>query len=598
MSPWSTGETCSRHPAAVRTALARLPAALVALAYLVIAGCGESGTTEPTAPRVAFDRASVDLTGGSGQVRLENLGERAVGPVAVVAETPIGEKGAAASDLAVEPTPSEIPEIAAGASVTLTLTVTSGGTSTPGTYGSRVEARLEGRALDSLSVSFTLSPPAPASVRIIGPAAPRQGDVVTYTAEVRDSAGALINNPPALVWSALPLNAGLMTSAGGFVGYNPGAARIFVRSGPAEDSLAVTIQDRGLTGTFEVLGHGSVTARFTSDLWVHGDAAYTGTWGNRVGLTGDRLYVWDIGDPAAPTPTDSVEIDAGTVNDVKVRADGLIGVITHEGSSDGADGITFLDLSDPLHPTVIARFTSGLESGVHNVWIEGNFVYVALDAADATVGGLRVIEIADPRNPQVVASFYAGSSFLHDVYVRDGLAFLAHWDAGLVILDVGNGIAGGSPRNPVEVSRIQTLGGQTHNAWYWPATGYVFVGEEDLGPEGPGVMHVVDASDLRQPREVATFAVPGATPHNFWMDEDRAILYAAWYENGVRAVDVSGTLFGKLDREGREIASVQYASAGACFTDSGTCTWAPQLVSGLVFASDLNSGLWILRPSF
>ena len=33
----------------------------------------------------------------------------------------------------------------------------------------------------------------------------------------------------------------------------------------------------------------------------------------------------------------------------------------------------------------------------------------------------------------------------HDVYVRDGLAFLSHWDAGLIILDVGNGMAGGSP---------------------------------------------------------------------------------------------------------------------------------------------------------
>ena len=60
-------------------------------------------------------------------------------------------------------------------------------------------------------------------------------------------------------------------------------------------------------------------------------------------------------------------------------------------------------------------------------------------------------------------------------------AFLSHWDAGLIILDVGNGIAGGSPASPVEVSRIKTVGGQTHNAWYWPAAGYVFVGEENFG---------------------------------------------------------------------------------------------------------------------
>jgi hypothetical protein len=252
-----------------------------------------------------------------------------------------------------------------------------------------------------------------------------------------------------------------------------------------------------------------------------------------------------------------------------------------------------LDLSDPAHPTIISRFTSGLESGVHNVWIEGDYVFVVVDGAGI---GMRVLDISSPGSPTVVASYYAGSSILHDVYARDGLAFLSHWDAGLIILDVGNGVAGGSPANPVEVSRIQTAGGETHNAWYWPAAGYVFVGEEDFGT--PGIMHVVDVSDLSNPKEVATFSLPGATPHNFWLDENRGILYAAWYEKGLRAIDVSGVLLGALDRQGREIASIQYGSGSGCAGGSATCTWAPQLHNGLVYASDLNSGLWVLQPDF
>ena len=79
-------------------------------------------------------------------------------------------------------------------------------------------------------------------------------------------------------------------------------------------------------------------------------------------------------------------------------------------------------------------------------------------------GRLTIIDISNPGDPQVVADFYAGSSGAHDVYVRDGLAFVSHWDAGLVILDVGNGIAGGTPTNPVEVSRLQTVWGHTHSA--------------------------------------------------------------------------------------------------------------------------------------
>jgi hypothetical protein len=212
--------------------------------------------------------------------------------------------------------------------------------------------------------------------------------------------------------------------------------------------------------------------------------------------------------------------------------------------------------------------------------------------------GLRIVDISDPNNPTEAAQFMGGASFLHDVYVRDGLAFLSHWNDGLVIVDVGNGIASGSPSSPTEVSRIATIGGQTHNAWYWPAAGYVFVGEEDFG--APGILHVVDVRDLRQPQEVATYAVPGGPPHNFWLDEAGGVLYAAWYGQGLRGVDVSGELLGRLELQGRDIASSLYGGSGACpsATGSFTCTWAPQLEAGLVFVSDMNTGLTVLRPQF
>ena len=327
--------------------------------------------------------------------------------------------------------------------------------------------------------------------------------------------------------------------------------------------------------TFTVVGHGNLTTG-TSDVWVHGTVAYTGTFG------GNTLWVWDVSNPATPVRGASVVVDAGNVNDVKIRADGTLGVITHEGSQDGRNGITLLDLSDPLRPQVITRFTSQLTAGVHNVWIEGDYVYVVVDSTS----GLRVLDISNPADPQIVANFYAGSSNAHDVYVRDGLAFVSHWDAGLVILDVGKGIAGGTPTNPAEVSRILTLGGNTHNAWYWPDGGYVFVGEESIA----GVVHVVNVSDLFNPVEVATFGVGGDTAHNFWLDEARGILYVAWYSRGLRAIDVSGELLGRLDTQGREVGAIEYTE----FTNS----WAPQLHDGLVYVSDMNSGLWILRPLF
>ena len=298
------------------------------------------------------------------------------------------------------------------------------------------------------------------------------------------------------------------------------------------------------------------------------------------------MWAWDVSNPASPVRSASVVVDARTVNDVKIRADGTLGLITHEGSNDGLNGVTLVDLSNPLEPSVISRTTTSLEAGVHNAWIEGDYAYLAVDGSSAS-GGLRVLDISDPANPQVAASFYGGSSFLHDVYLRNGLAFLSHWDAGLIILDVGNGVAGGSPMNPVLVGRVQTAGGQAHNAWYWPAAGYVFVGEES---SRPGVVHVVDVSDLSNPVEVATFGVGGDTPHNFWLDEARGVLYVAWYSRGLRAIDVGGELLGPLETQGREVGRIEYSDT--------TSSWAPQLHGGLVYVSDVISGLWILRPEF
>jgi len=433
-----------------------------------------------------------------------------------------------------------------------------------------------------------------------GPSSVRQGDVVTFAASVT------VNGAPASLtvdWSVQPASAGRVEPDGRFVAYEPGTVKIVAEAQGGRGETDVSISDRGVAGrTFSVVGRGTVSDRFTSDLWANGTVAYTATWSTRNGPTGPQqgntIYVWDISSPSAPRLTDSVSVIAGTVNDVKIRDDGALAVVSHEGAADFLNGITLLDLTDPLHPTEITRFTATMNPGVHNLWIDGDFVYAVVDGSDAN-SGLRIIDVSDPASPLIVASFYAGDpganfgQFLHDVYVRDGLAFLSHWDPGLIILDVGNGVAGGSPSNPVEVGRVRTAGGDTHNAWYWPASGYVFVGEEDFGTT-PGKLHVVDASALDSPIEVATFAVPGTTPHNVWLDETNEVLYVGWYEAGLYAIDVSGELLGDLDRQGRVIASSLYDGSGGCQT-GGTCAWAPQLHDGNVLVADLNSGLWALK---
>jgi hypothetical protein len=547
-----------------------------------------------------FVPAEVALdAGGSGRVALHNRGGATLGPIDFVISGVRDAAGNSVPGAFLSVVPSSVSTLNAGAVRQLDLQLTASNNLQPGPYDIGIDAVAGDGTRTVLDVRLDVAEGTLAArvsaLRIVDPpSTARQGDVSALGVSALDEDGAPLSGV-AVHWSVHPAHMGYVSSTGQFVGFEDGNARIVARAGLVADSVAITMEDRDVTLPLDLVGGTLREDRYTSDLWVHGSVAYSGTWGVRQTsgppTAGNVLNVWSLSDPATPEWTGSIEVDARTVNDVKVREDGRLAVITHEGSNDGLNGITILDLADPLQPTVIGRFTEGLESGIHNTWIDGDFVYLVLDGLG---NGMRVLSIENPASPRVVGRYYGGSSFLHDIYVREGLAFLAHWDAGLIILDVGHGAAGGSPSNPVEVSRI-ALDGEVHNAWYWPESGYVFVGEEDFST--PGRLHVVDIRNVLQPRAVADFQVDGETPHNFWLDEDRGILYAAWYTRGVQAVDVTGTLLGPLHRQGRVMASMQYGEKNAaCRAPGGTCTWAPQLHRGLLYASDMNAGIVTLQP--
>ncbi len=458
-----------------------------------------------------------------------------------------------------------------------------------------------------------------------GPTSVRQGDVYDVAAMAFDNAGAELPLT-AVSFEFLPAGAGLVTEQGKLVVYSDVPFQLIARAGSQSAGLQIQSEPRGVfvaADGFEIVGHGPEPDRFTSDLWLNGAFLYLGSWSCRgpspaLAICGNRLTVWNILNPAAPIRVDSLFVDAQTVNDVTVSADGRLGAISQEASTDSLNGLTLLDLSDPGHPVPIIRYTDGLGEGVHNLWFEGNHLYVVGDG-DA---GLHVLDVSDPAAPALVFEREPESSFLHDVWVRDNLAFLSHWDDGLIVLDVRGGFPPPPPPPPspmriasrsglsaqagrrmagsaTEITRIQTDGGQVHSVWYWPDSGYAFVGEEDTAT--PGILHVVDLRDFANPREVATFSLPDDTPHNLWLDEARGILYVAWFGKGVRAIDVTGELLGELDKQGREYASSIYAGPPDCGRDASpaaTCAHSLVLQNGLLYVSDFMSGLWILRPTF
>ena len=234
----------------------------------------------------------------------------------------------------------------------------------------------------------------------------------------------------------------------------------------------------------------------------------------------------------------------------------------------------------------------------------GRLAVVALALAACGDGSTPPPSPAAAVGLTAVASVDVPANYgIHDAFVRDGLAFVCAWNTGVIIYDVGNGVGGGTPGAPREVGRIVTDPGNTggaraHNAWWFhnPNTGqrrYLFVGQEgpgQLGASSSGDIHVLDVSNLAAPVEVASYRMSGtalpAGTHNFWMDEAAEILYAAYYNGGVVALDVSGTLQGDLAP--RELARIRPGG-------DSTYIWGVQLHAGSVYATDMLSGLFQLR---
>lgn len=447
------------------------------------------------------------------------------------------------------------------------------------------------------------------SVEVAGRSRARTGDVARFSAVARDAAGNPVEGAPvefsvASFETRTALGASIFPD-GAFVAERPGLYRVVASAGAGSGQALIEVVERGMEHRATVVGHGLVADRPTSDLWAFTgadgrDYVYTGTHAG-----GQRMLAWDVTNPANPVLTDFVEVDARVVNDVKVNANATLAAITREGASDRKNGVVLLDISNPAHPVVADTYDKDLDGGVHNVFFNGNVLY----AVHNGTAELHVLDVSNPQDVQEAGRWGIDvpGKYLHDIWVSDGLAYVSYWHDGVYVLDVGDGRWGGTPRAPVEVGSYAYPEGSTHVAFpYTNADGhrYLFVGDEIFGCEdcisrnghpgdgSRGFVHVLDLEDPENMREVARYEVPEAGAHNLWIEDDK--MYVAYYQAGLRVVDVSGELRGDLYRQGREIAWFPTGTPDG-HVPNAPMAWGPQLFKGHVFVSDLNSGLWVLR---
>jgi hypothetical protein len=453
----------------------------------------------------------------------------------------------------------------------------------------------------------------------------RQGDVVHFKATARAHDGRpLTGLTPAWTFSPGP---GMIEPSGAFVAYEPGDYRVSADFGVVAGSATVHVEHRDVRRPVDVvahlLGRDATRPLYTMEEWIHPGGKYIYVSG---GLGNATYVAVDISDPTKPVTTDSlVDPESRATNDLMSTPDGKFLIHTREGSSARRNGIAIASIEDPAHPKWITEFTEGLTSGVHSAFVSrdpkyGTHVYATNDAT----GRLHIINIDDPYHPREVARwevpYPAAGRLLHDVYVRDGLAYLSCWNDGLVILDVGAGLKGGSPSHPQLVSQykydlnelyrnVEAVGGPgfvrgTHTAWREGR--YVFLGDEVLPGSRPrntsfgglsrggwyGRLQVIDVSDIEHPRLSAWYEPEIGGVHNFSVAGDT--LYLGAYDGGFHAFDVSGELLGDLWAQGREIAHMMTADT-AGWVKNFPEAWGAYYRDGYVYVSDMFSGLWILR---
>lgn len=491
------------------------------------------------------------------------------------------------------------------------VSVAAGGQLVAGRPGRATLTAHAGRVTQKFPITVVANPVTAVSLDP-GTASVRTGDVVKFRFSARNASGRPVADAVP-DWLMTPGH-GQIGPDGAFVAAEPGTYRVVAAFAGRTAEAAVEVRPRDVRRPTTLVGRLPIKLE-AAEFWLHPDGKH-----GYLTTISDRIYAIDVSNPSAPVITDSVVADARAVNDLMTTEDGKFGVMTREGASNRKNGIVILSFEDPAHPKPVAEFTETVTGGVHSTYVYRGHVYLTDDAT----GSMRVIDIHDPYHPKEVGRWQTPRSeagrMLHDIAVTDGLAYLSYWNDGLVILDIGNGMKGGTPEKPELVSQykydlnalyrnVEAVGGPgfirgTHTAWR--AGRYVFVGDEVFSAkprptDGGGVvglgrafgrLHVIDVSDMAAPHEVAYYEPRDGGSHNVWVAGDT--LYMGDYQGGLRVLDISGELRGDLQAQGREIAHAVTGDAKGSVPNAANA-WGAIYRDGYIYVPDINSGLWIVK---
>ncbi|MEM6723206.1 MAG: choice-of-anchor B family protein [Bacteroidota bacterium] len=321
-----------------------------------------------------------------------------------------------------------------------------------------------------------------------------------------------------------------------------------------------------------------------SDIWGYKDEENNVEYAI-VGIF-DGVSIVSLADPTNPTEVAFIPGAGSIWRDMKTF--GEYAYVTNETSG----GVLIVNLSDLPNSVSSSEFTPqltvngqlGTLTSAHNIYIDENgFAYVV--GSDLNSGGMLVFDLnTDPENPTFVGA--SQPRYSHDIYVVDDIAYASDVFAGIfTIYDVSN------KSNIVELATNPTSFFFTHNAWLSDDGDYLFTTDE-VGDAPIGSFDVSDFNNIQGPLD--EFRPPasvgsGVIPHNVHFLNGYLVI--SYYTDGLIVVDAHEP---DIMVQVAQIDTWPGGDGGF----NGCWGATPFLPSGLVLASDIQTGLYVIDVNY
>jgi hypothetical protein len=288
------------------------------------------------------------------------------------------------------------------------------------------------------------------------------------------------------------------------------------------------------------------------------------------------LTVFDVRDPSKPVLVRTVTLPGNSYwNGVWAKDNALYVASTL--------GVLIFDISDPFEPVFEKRVPEHPVS-VHTVFVEGNRLYAM---APSPHNETLMFDITDPHEPELRTRFVPPggdtAGYPHDAFAYEGRLYINYWDLGYVIVDARD------PDNFQQLGKYQYSNQTSHANAVGTLNGrtIAFEGGENYSAH----LRVLDVTEPKNVVKIGEFRLrPQSSIHNMVLVGTR--LYIAWYQEGVRVLDVSNPA------EPRQIAYFNTFretdfERGYSFYDGAIGMRVPG--DGYVYVVDSSRGLLIFR---